>query len=94
MKYFTILWIMLISLHLFSADYSETRELKLAGEGIEQIVIDCGAGFLKLSGEKGLQTIQVSAEILARGIDKDDFEKFMRRNVELSLEKHGSKAVL
>jgi len=72
----------------FSFSYQEVKNLNLSAEGIKKLEIDCGAGFLKINGIESLREIEVTAEI--EGKDKE----FIRKYVDLSLEKRGSKAVL
>lgn len=76
----------------FSAQ--ETKTLSLAAEGITQLEIDSGAGFLKVQGVEGLKAIEVKAEILARGVDEKDMKKFIEDHIKLTLENKGGRAVL
>ena len=62
----------------------EKRELSLATEGLNELEIDAGAGFLEVYGEPGRTTIDVVAEIHYQ--DADD--------VELTLKPDGDEADL
>lgn len=72
----------------------ETRNLKLPAAGTDKLEIDCGAGFLKVQGVEGLDTIEVKADIFVKGVDDKDMKSFIQDHVKLSLEKEGSRAVL
>ncbi len=76
----------------FSAQ--EVKDLKLAAEGLTKLEINCGAGFLKVYGAGGPGSIEVKAEISARGVDQDKMKEFIQDHVKLSLEKRGDLAVL
>jgi hypothetical protein len=74
---------------------SETeKSLAMSADGIKELRIDCGAGFLKVAGVAGLDRIEVLAEIEARGEDSDEMEDFIKDHVELFLEKRGTQAIL
>jgi DUF4097 and DUF4098 domain-containing protein YvlB len=72
----------------------EVKTLKLPAEGVNTLEISCGAGFLKVHGVEGLNTIEVNAEISVRGVGQDDMKKFIENHVTLSLENKGGRAVL
>lgn len=76
----------------FSAQ--EIKPLSLAAQGIDKLEIECGAGFLKVRGVEGLNSIEVKAEIYAKGIADQKMKEFLKDYVKLSLEKKGSSAVL
>ena len=78
----------------FSFSYQTTKNLNIPAEGIKEFRIECGAGLLKVIGQETLNEIQVEAEIKLKGRSEDKAEEFMNRRLELSLEKHGQKAVL
>lgn len=78
----------------FSSSYQEVKELSLPAEGIERLEIDCGAGFLVVSGQPGLESISAEAEIILEGRSESSAEKFIRERVKLSLERQGSRAIL
>jgi DUF4097 and DUF4098 domain-containing protein YvlB len=74
--------------------YQEVKNLSLSAEGIERLEIDCGAGFLVVSGQEGLERINAEAEIILEGRSEKNAQKFIRERVKLSLERQGNRAVL
>jgi len=94
MKTLIIFVVMLFTLSLFASDYEETKHLSLSAEDISKLTIDCGAGFLKVHGQSGLDEIRVTAVIKIDNIDHEKAERLVERYVELSLVDRGSKAEL
>ena len=88
---FVALFALCVSL-AFSFD--TVKNLRLSADGIEKLEIDCGAGYLHLSGDDSLESIEVEAEIIVKGKSERDVEKYIEENVKLELKKHGGKAVL
>lgn len=78
----------------FTFAYEDVRNLSLSAKGINQLEIDCGSGFLKVNGQKGLTEIKVEAEIVLEGRSEKNAEEFLKKYLDLSLEKRGSRAVL
>jgi DUF4097 and DUF4098 domain-containing protein YvlB len=76
------------------ADYSESRNLSISAEDIKRLEIDCGAGFLKVTGIEGLREIKVEAEIIIDGINKKRAKDYIRNNARLDLKAKGSRAIL
>lgn len=74
--------------------FDTVKNLRLSADGIEKLEIDCGAGYLYLSGDDSLESIEVEAEIIVKARGERDTEKYIEENVELELKKHGNKAVL
>ena len=74
--------------------HKEVKELSLSTQGIEKLKIDCGAGSLKVYGQEGLKEIRVEAEIVLDGKSERSAEEFLRKYLDLSLKKRGSRAVL
>jgi hypothetical protein len=72
----------------------ETRHLELSTAGIQTLKIDCGSGFLTVIGVKGIDRIRATAQIEVRGIQENEFQKYLEKQLRLSLEKRGSDAVL
>jgi len=68
--------------------------MSLSAAGIDRLVIDCGSGFLHVSGEESLRSIEVEAEIIVNGKRERDMKDYVEENVKLGLKKQGSKAVL
>jgi len=77
-----------------SFSFETVKNLRLSAEGIEKLEIDCGAGFLHLSGNDSLNTIEVEAEIIVKGKSEKDMEEYVKKKVELDLKKQGNKAIL
>jgi DUF4097 and DUF4098 domain-containing protein YvlB len=78
----------------FTFAYKDVRNLSLSAKGIDELEIDCGAGFLKVNGQKGLTEIKVEAEIVLEGKSEKSAEEFIQKYLKLSLKKRGSRAVL
>ncbi len=78
----------------FTFAHEDVRNLSLSAKGIDELEIDCGAGFLKVNGQKGLTEIKVEAEIVLEGRSEKDAEEFLKKYLDLSLEKRGSRAIL
>lgn len=72
--------------------HEEERKLTLSAEGIEGIEIQSGPGFLVVEG--GSNDITVQATIRLRSYDDDEAKEFLKRYMELTLEKRGSSAIL
>ena len=90
---FIVLIMFIFPLTVSASSYGETKNLSLPSEGISEMEIDCGAGFLKLEG-RGLDEIRVKAEIIAGNRNGESLREFIEENVDLSLEKKGGRAVL
>ena len=91
---FLFLIMFIFPLAVSARSFGETRNLSLLSEGISEMDIDCGAGFLKLRGVESLDEIKVKAEITAGNKKGEKLKEFIDENVDLSLEKQGSRAVL
>ena len=72
----------------------KSQDLSIAAEGISLLDIDCGSGFLKVTGKEGLSNIEVQAEIIVAGMSAQKTKKFIHDKLVLSLEKRGQKAYL
>ena len=73
--------------------YTETRDLKLAADGVEILEIDAGAGSILVTG------VADGNEIVAKAIirvddDEEDALEYIAKDLVLKLEKKRSKAVL
>lgn len=87
-----VLMILLVLIFtVFGFGYEGEEKLVLPVEGVSQLDIDCGAGYLKVHGEEGLDRIEVMATVVFRG---DREQEWVKDRIELSLEKHGSRAYL
>jgi DUF4097 and DUF4098 domain-containing protein YvlB len=76
--------------------YTHTQEKKmsLSADGIEVLEIDCGEGTLDVRGSTEAGRIEVTAEIVLKGASEEKANDYIRKHVELSLEKKGDKAIL
>jgi DUF4097 and DUF4098 domain-containing protein YvlB len=74
--------------------FEKTENLSLSADGIDMLVIDCGSGFLYVTGEESLRSIEVEAEIIVKGKSEKDIDDYVKDNVKLELKKQGNKAVL
>ncbi len=72
----------------------ETRRLDLSVDGIETLKIQCGSGFLTVIGVKGMDRITATAQILVRGIQDNEFQTYLEKQLLIVLEKRESDAVL
>ena len=88
---FLILFVFCVSL---AFSFEKTERMSLSAAGIDRLVIDCGSGFLHVSGEESLRSIEVEAEIIVNGKRERDMKDYVEENVKLGLKKQGSKAVL
>jgi hypothetical protein len=74
--------------------FEKVQDLSLSTEGIQKFKIDSGSGFLKVTGNSSLRDIEVKAEIIVKGKSDKDAAEYIRKNVVLTLERNGDKAVL
>jgi len=78
----------------FGYAHSQEKHLRLSADGIEVLRIDCGAGALVIQGSEILDQIEVTAEIVIKGVSENKAKGIIQDQVELSLERRGRKAVL
>ncbi|MGD9487530.1 MAG: hypothetical protein AB7W47_05875 [Calditrichaceae bacterium] len=91
----SMIWLLiLITLPVFAVDNSGTRKLSLTANGLESLAIYCGAGFLKVQGDKDLKEIQVNAEIVSMNGDGKEIKQYLEKYLKLELVKEGRQAVL
>jgi len=74
--------------------FEKVQDLSLNTEGIHTLKIDSGSGFLKVTGNESLRAVEVKAEIIVKGKSDKDADEYIRKNVVLTLEKNGDKAIL
>lgn len=74
--------------------FEKTERLSLSAAGIDKLVVDCGSGFLHITGEESMRSIEVEAEIIVRGKRDRDMKDYVAENVRLNLDKRGSRAHL
>jgi DUF4097 and DUF4098 domain-containing protein YvlB len=91
-KMLCLLALLFLALPAFS--YQTEKSLKLPAEGIRLLLVEAGAGSLKIEGVEGLTSIEVTAEIYVRGISDRRIDDFLSDHLRLSLEKNGEEAVL
>jgi hypothetical protein len=72
----------------------ETRHLELSAAGIQTLKIQCGSGFLTMIGVKGSDRIRATAQIEVKGIPENELQKYLEKQLLLTLEKQGRDAVL
>ena len=94
MKYTPVLILILIPVLAFAGTIKGTQKIDLSIQGIDVLVVDCGAGRLDLKGFEDRNDIRVTAEIEVEDLRKEDFQKFIENNVRLNLEKQNNKALL
>jgi DUF4097 and DUF4098 domain-containing protein YvlB len=74
--------------------FEKEQVLRLPAEGLRMLRIDCGSGWLKVSGDAALNEIVVTARITAPGISERRMAEYIAERVRLSLEKEGDTARL
>jgi DUF4097 and DUF4098 domain-containing protein YvlB len=79
---------------VLSFPHEEVKSLTMSADGIDTLMIDCGAGFLDIKGEKAQDRIDVSAEIILKGKNENRAQEFIRKNVKLELTQRGNRAIL
>lgn len=72
----------------------ETRNLELSAAGIQTLKIQSGSGFLTIIGVKEVDRIRATAQIVVKGIQENDFQKYLADRLRLTLKKQGKDAVL
>ena len=88
---FMILFLFCLSL---TFSFERTDRFSLPADGLDELMIDCGAGFLHVTGVDSLKSIEVEAEIIVRGKRDRDMEDYVADNVRLELKRQGNRAVL
>jgi hypothetical protein len=94
MRYTAILIYIFLPVLAFGGTVTETRNLVLPSEGIDTLVIKCGAGSLKLSGVSAGGEIQVTAQNEGENFSETDFKAYLQKNLTLSLHKQANRAIL
>jgi len=74
--------------------YETVETLTLPVNGINSINIECGAGYLKVSGNENLSEIRVRAEISIPYASQSRAREIIENELDLSLETRGGRAVL
>lgn len=94
MKYTTVLILVLVPALAFAGAVQETKHIDLSNQGIDMLVVRCGAGLLYLKGVDGLDTINIAAEIEVEDLKQEELQSFIENYVRLNLEKQNNKALL
>jgi hypothetical protein len=74
--------------------FEKTDRMSLSAQGVDKLVVDCGSGFLTVTGEDSLRSIEVEAEIIVKGKRDEDIAEYVKNNIKLELKKQGSRAIL
>ena len=88
------LFVLILFCATFAFSYETTKTLDLSAAGIDKLDIKCGAGFLKVYGDKSLDAIKVEAEIVIKRKTDKKAKEIVEKYMNLSLKKSGSRAVL
>ena len=95
MHWFIVLaMFMAFSANAAAGDYTEVRDLRLDAAGLDNFIIDAGAGSLDVTGVDGLRHIEVKASIIVPDADEDEGRKIIGKGMKLSLEQDGEAAKL
>jgi len=94
MKIITVLLVFLLTISSWGGEYKTEKQLTLDAKSIELLEVDCGAGFLKVTGMQNATEIKVQAEIFVSDIDRDRAEEFLEKTLRLYLERDGEDAIL
>ena len=79
---------------LAADDFQESRNLDLAADGLDVLVIDVEAGNLDVRGVEGQESIEVEATVVVYDADEDDARKFIDKRVSIDLARDGAAARL
>ena len=94
MKNLYSIFLILFTFNLYAVDFEETRKFSLPADNISKLFIDCGAGYLKITGDDNLSEIKVTAEITIDNMDPEDAERVVEKYLELYLKDRGNRAEL
>lgn len=94
MRTLTVFILILLPVVALAESFDETRRLELSVEGIQTLKIQCGSGFLTVIGVRGMERIRASAQIIIRGIQENEFQNYLEKQLRLKLEKRGRDAIL
>lgn len=78
----------------FAYPHTHEKKMNLAASGIEVFEVDCGAGILDIRGSKAIDKIEVTAEIIIKGVSENKAKDIIQKEMKLSLERSGNKAIL
>jgi len=94
MRTTALLLMILLPVVAFSGTLEETRHLELSTKDIQTLKIYCGSGFLTVIGANGIDRISATAQIEVRDIAANEFQKYLQKQLQLSLKKLGNNAIL
>jgi hypothetical protein len=94
MRIAAVIFFLVLPALVWADSLTETRTMSLPANGIDTLVVDCGAGSFNLQETSGQGNIRVAAEIELDEPGQINFEKFLQSNVKLALKKQGNTAVL
>ena len=76
MKNTIALLLLFLPTFTFAGAVQKTKHLELSAQGIDMLVINCGAGSLDLHSIEGPHKINVAAEIELEDVKKINLQKF------------------
>jgi len=85
--------VFLFFLSVQAQDYHEKRPLELDGDGLSSIEVHNGAGDIEVTSMK-TDRIRIEAEIILDGFSKNEIQRILEHDLELSLRATGSRARL
>jgi DUF4097 and DUF4098 domain-containing protein YvlB len=94
MKLFPIGVILLLPVLALSSTFVQTKQMALPAADITRLSVHCGAGSLYIINTQGQDTIRVFAEIEVENLNNRDHQGFIDKNVVLSLDRQGQRALL
>jgi hypothetical protein len=94
MKLLTIGILLFIPLLALGSTVVQTKQMALPTDGISELRVHCGAGSLHIVNAKWQNSIKVCADIEVENFKPGDAQGFAEKNVVLSLERKGHRALL
>jgi len=94
MKLTAIGIVLLLPVLALSATFVQTKQMVLPAGDINKLSIQCGAGSLYILNAEGQDSIRVFAEIEVDNLNNSDPQGFADKNVVLSLDRQGHRAIL
>ena len=94
MKLAAILFLIFLPLPAFGGTLSETRDFSVPAEGIDTLIINCGAGSLNLHGVSTSDKIKITAQIEGENFSDDEFKELVQKNVQILLDKKTNQSIL
>ncbi len=79
---------------LFSKEIKNTKNLNMDAQSVNELKIECGAGFLKVRGNDDADRIVVKAEVEMDVSSQDEMNELLDKYLNLSLEQKGDRAQL